>query len=341
MEDPTTTLTQQRIPITVISGFLGAGKTSLLRHILQNQEGYKFGVVVNDMASTNIDAKMVRQTGAQNKDSNSVFNPANTVELDNGCVCCNLNGELLQVVFKLSQKGSFDRIVVECTGVAEPKSLVDAFAEAEENQDPAVAKVVFDNVVTVVDSSAFVTTFQSKDIVEDRPDLADGEGSGEDRHVVDLLVEQIEAADTLVLNKSDTMKPKQMERLEATVSELNSTAAIVTSSYGAVKLADIFTKKTTKKKKKSDECTSECKDAGHGHSHGAPAEAAAHGHGHGAPAEAAAHGHSHAHGHGHDHANNTTAAKRFNISSFTYNRRRPFSASRLALVLQALPASVG
>ena len=79
------------------AGFLGAGKTSLLRHILQNKEGYQFGVVVNDMAATNIDAKMIRQTGAQNKDSNSVFNPANTVELDNGCVCCNLNGELLQV----------------------------------------------------------------------------------------------------------------------------------------------------------------------------------------------------------------------------------------------------
>eukprot|EP00658_Telonema_sp_P-2_P047378 TRINITY_DN36041_c0_g1_i1.p1 TRINITY_DN36041_c0_g1~~TRINITY_DN36041_c0_g1_i1.p1 ORF type:complete len:421 (-),score=143.56 TRINITY_DN36041_c0_g1_i1:262-1524(-) len=286
------------------------------------------------MARTNIDAKMVRQVGAKD---DSVFNAANTVELDNGCVCCNLNGELIQTISQLAEKGPFDRIVVECTGVAEPKSLVDTFTEAEETEDFAVSKVKFDNVITVVDSSAFVSTFMSKEMVEDRPDLADGEGAGEDRAVVDLLVEQVEAADVLVLNKLDQMKPAQMDRLQATVCQLNSRAKAMRSTYGQVELKELF---YNAEKAAPGEGEAKAKVAGHG----PPTQEAdgnlghGHGHGHAGPAEGTGHGHSHAHGH--SHSNNTTAAKRFNISSFTYERRRPFKASRLSMVLQALPANV-
>merc|ERR1711871_1401627 len=152
----------ERIPVHVISGFLGAGKTTLLRHILTNKEGMHIGVVVNDMAASNIYAKLTRTTATTGADTSAtqIFDPSNSVELDNGCVCCSLSDELLTVVQKLVDLGKqrgrqFDRIIVECTGVAEPKNIMDSFEEAEEDGAPLFEDVTFSSTITVVDSGTF------------------------------------------------------------------------------------------------------------------------------------------------------------------------------------------
>jgi len=344
-----------RVPVHVISGFLGAGKTTLLRHILTNKDDMQIGVVVNDMAASNIDAKLTRTTNVTGADgSEQIFDPSNSVELDNGCVCCSLSDELIQVVSKLvalgKQRGRmFDRIIVECTGVAEPKAVAESFEEAEEEGMPLFSEIKFQNIITVVDSGTFVRDFQSKHLVDERPDIADGEGAGEGRHVVDLLVEQVEAANTIVLNKADRLKPDQMERLEATIGTLNQKANIVHAEYGMVTpLSTLFD---------SGKIASNA-PIGHGGEHG-EAHGVAHGdhgiaahgdhgiaHGHGDTdgysEEGAGHGgHVDVHGHGHGADTKQTFKDKFNISSFTYNRRKPFDPTRLQVFLQGMPADVG
>jgi len=202
----------------------------------------------------------------------------------------------------------------------------------------------------------------TKSIIEDRPDIADGEGGGEDRHVVDLLVEQVESADLIVLNKADRLKEDQLERLESTIESLNETARVIRAEYGAVELKKLFSCHGTNKGPgeaeledvKADEC---CKDESHGHGAGHGAEHGAghgtgheggHGHGHGAEnAGSSGHGegHGNAHGHGHGHGAGAEVVdpvkKKFNISNFTYSRRRPFNPTRLQIFLQGLPADVG
>jgi len=361
-----------RIPVHIISGFLGAGKTTLLRHILTNKEGMHVGVVVNDVAATNIDAKLTRTSKmAESKDgADPIFDPGNSVELDNGCICCSINDELMKTMDQLVQLGEqrgrmFDRIVLECTGVAEPKAVVETFKDAEAEGMPLLKKIRFDNVVTVVDSSTFVKNFMSKQILEDRPDIADGEGGGEDRHVVDLLVEQVETADLIVLNKADRLKEEQMQRLHATVMELNQKAILVEAKYGVVPLKTLFNASNTNREPEKDgKEHGHGHDNAHGHDSGAHGDSSGHGDGHGGghgaeeckDAECTqghgdghgghGNGHGDAHGHGHvaGHAHNSqddAVKKKFNITNFTYARRRPFDVQRLQVFLQGLPADVG
>eukprot|EP00752_Nemacystus_decipiens_P004175 g3817.t1 len=239
-----------RVPITLISGFLGAGKTSLLQSLLKNREGVRIGMVVNDMAEVNVDAKLVRD------DPNAQGTGADSVELQNGCICCSMSEELFVSVNQLIEmsevKGSrYDHVIIESSGISEPKSVRSLFQDAESYEMRLMDKVRLDTMVTVVDAGAFLTAYTTGDRMMQRPDLGVSEedptfqqsmvgGGGALRAVVDLLVEQVECADVLVLNKMDTLDESNQEILTSILLALNPHAKVIGCTYGNVRLQDVL-----------------------------------------------------------------------------------------------------
>ncbi|CAM9197284.1 unnamed protein product [Pylaiella littoralis] len=239
-----------RVPITLISGFLGAGKTSLLQSLLKNREGVRIGMVVNDMAEVNVDAKLVRD------DPNAQGLGADSVELQNGCICCSMSQELFVSVNQLIEmsevKGNrYDHVVIESSGISEPKSVRSVFQDAESFGVQLMDKVRLDTMVTVVDAGAFLAAYTTGDRMTNRPDLGVREedpafqqsmieGGGAQRAVVDLLVEQVECADVLVLNKMDTLDEGNQEILTAILMALNPHAKVIGCTYGDVGLKEVL-----------------------------------------------------------------------------------------------------
>ncbi|KAK2075863.1 hypothetical protein QBZ16_001605 [Prototheca wickerhamii] len=429
------------VPVTMLSGFLGAGKTSLLRHVLQHS-GLKIGCIVNDVAAVNIDAKLIRAD--QNRaDPSSTTDLADTIELANGCACCSIADELMLSfanLIELSDRREtpYDRIILENSGVAEPQNIRDQFSDAIMEGHPLMSRIHLDSLVTLVDSGTFIKEYSSRAPLVSRPDLGEGGGL---RPVVDLLVEQIECADYVVLNKTDLLDEATTGSLSAIVSSLNPLAQVVTCQHGAVPCEKLFgseaqalvallntegqhrgavaaartaheaalreeREEKERKEREEKEAHKHGKESnGHGHAHDhaghdhAGHDHDAHGHkhdshdshkqnghahdehkhhDHGEHKHEAQNGHKH-HGHDHDHAHHdhehhdhdshehhdhdshdshdhsshphkhhkhshdrkeTTAAKRFGITSFVYSRRRPFHPQRLKdLVLKWMPVS--
>ncbi len=236
------TLKDHRTPITVLSGFLGAGKTTYLNYLLDNREGLKFGLVVNDMASVNIDAKQVR---TQTLQSNSGID---TMELQNGCVCCSLADDLIASISRLvsvkeEQKEHYDHIVVECSGIAEPRRIRDFFQQAEELNIELTKKIKLDTLITLVDASAFFRLFGSSKVMLENPELAYGKDNREkiktdnnaERTVTELLLEQVECADIVIINKCDLLTdPDHVTLVKKVIESINPNCRIFTCVRGAV-----------------------------------------------------------------------------------------------------------
>ena len=215
------------LPVTVLSGFLGAGKTTVLSHILNNREGKKVAVIVNDMSEINIDSAIVQQEVSLNRSEEKL------VEMSNGCICCTLREDLLEEVTKLAHDGRFDYLLIESTGISEPLPVAETFTFADENGVSLSDVANLDTMVTVVDAANFLRDYEEAQSLQEK-----GESLGEEdeRSVSDLLVDQVEFADVILISKTDLVDSADVERLTAILKTLNTHARIVPIAHGEVDL---------------------------------------------------------------------------------------------------------
>lgn len=221
-----------RIPVTVLSGYLGSGKTTVLNHVLHNREGLKVAVIVNDMSEVNIDADLVRGEGSLSRTDEKL------VEMSNGCICCTLREDLVQEVQKLAQANRFDYILIESTGISEPVPVAQTFVYPDEVSGVQLSDLArLDCMVTVVDANRFWKDFSSGQSLLDRKEAL---GEEDTREVVDLLIDQVETCDVLLLNKCDLVSEDELAKVEGILRKLQPSAKIIRTVKGQVAPAEIL-----------------------------------------------------------------------------------------------------
>ena len=220
-----------RLPVTVLSGFLGAGKTTVLSHILNNRENKKVAVIVNDMSEINIDASLIKNEVSLNRSEEKL------VEMSNGCICCTLREDLLLEINKLAEEKKFDYLVIESTGISEPLPVAETFTFEDEKGISLSNTAKLDTMVTVVDAVNFIKDYDEAKYLKET-----GESLGDDdeRSVADLLIDQIEFADVILLSKTDLVKKGDISKLKAIIKTLNTEAEIIPIKNGNVEIEKVL-----------------------------------------------------------------------------------------------------
>ncbi|WP_214833359.1 GTP-binding protein [Exiguobacterium sp. E4787] len=282
----------KRIPITVLSGYLGSGKTTLMNHLLNNRSGKKYAVIVNDMSELNIDERLIEQGGFSRTDEK-------LVELSNGCICCTLREDLLEAVQDITNDRELDGIIIESSGISEPIPVAQTFTYADDALGiDLTSRVYIDAMVTVVDAYRFLKDFNSGESLHERKQAID---ETDVREVVDLLVDQIEFADIIVLNKADRVTETEVDEMAGLLKALNPTAKLLTSVLANVELTELL-----------DVNLFNFEQAMHAAGWIHELEAEVH----------------------------TPETEEYGISSFVYRRRRPFHPERLHAWIEAFPEQV-
>ncbi|WGO96519.1 zinc metallochaperone GTPase ZigA [Saccharophagus degradans] len=221
----------QKLPVTVLSGFLGAGKTTVLNHILNNRDHLRVAVIVNDMSEVNIDAATVKNEVTLNRSQEKL------VEMSNGCICCTLREDLLIEVNKLAKEGRFDYLVIESTGISEPLPIAETFTFADETGVSLSDVARLDTMVTVVDAANFLNDYDEAKYLQE---TSESLGDDDERTVADLLVDQVEFADVILISKSDLVSNKHLARTQAVLQTLNPEASIHTIENGKVNVKTVL-----------------------------------------------------------------------------------------------------
>ena len=223
-----------KLPVTVLSGFLGAGKTTVLTHILNNRKNKKVAVIVNDMSEINIDSSMIQNEVELSHKEEKL------VEMSNGCICCTLREDLLLEVNKLAKEGRFDYLVIESTGISEPLPVAETFTFADEDGVSLSDVSKLDTMVTVVDAVNFLKDYDEAKSLKDAGESLESLGEEDERSVADLLVDQIEFADVLLISKTDLVEKSELDKLIAIIKTLNTSAKIIPISNGEVDIEKIL-----------------------------------------------------------------------------------------------------
>lgn len=303
----------KQIPITLLTGYLGAGKTTLMNHILSNQQGYKVAVIVNDIGEVNIDSSLIQKGGMVQEEDSSL------VPLTNGCICCTLKVDLMKQIAELAQSGKFDYILIEASGICEPLPIVQTISMMDGSvpgsEIPPLVRL--DCVVTVVDALRLVDEFGGGEKLM---------GDVDEEDIENLLIQQIEFCSTIVINKVDEVSKEDLAKVKAVVRALQPKAKIIEANYADVDLKDVLDTKQfdfektfesagwiNEFEKDADEHDDHDDHDHHEHDH--------HDHGHHDHHD---HGHHHHH-HDHDHGE----AEEYGIGSFVYYRRKPFDMVKL------------
>ncbi|SIR57645.1 CobW family GTP-binding protein [Natronorubrum thiooxidans] len=295
------------IPVTVLSGSLGAGKTTLLNHLLENAGDRDLAVLVNDMGSVNVDAELVAE--------GSDLDAGGVTELSNGCICCELQDDLETAVVRLARERAFDHLLVESSGISEPEPVARLFTTASR----VAASYEIDALVTVLDTRRFLDTFAGEDVPERRGETADDET----RPLADLLIEQLEVANLVLLNKTDLCDESELEEAEALVNALQPDAETIRTEFSAVDPDRILGVDLFDAARMGELA---------GWQHALADERADDAH-HDHQSEESRQSHD-------DHHDHRHPDEVYGIESLVFRARRPFHPERLATVLRDLPSSI-
>jgi G3E family GTPase len=317
------------VPITLLTGYLGAGKTTLINHILTNQQGYKVAVIVNDIGEVNIDARLIQKGGVVTEKDDSL------VALSNGCICCTLKVDLMQQIVDIIKLNTFDYILIEASGICEPIPIAQTITVlSESTQEYGLPKICrLDNVISVVDSVRLATEFGCGDNLVDNDNI-------DDEDIENLIIQQIEFCNIIILNKVDEVSKEELAKVKAIIKKLQPKAEIIEANYGVVPVEKLLNTNLFNFEEAAtsagwlEELNKDVEEDSYEHHHNSEGDNDECNNEHDHENE------NHGGHHHHHHHNHESETEEYGISSFVYYRRQSFNRDKFERFANELPRNI-